>query len=249
MSLTETEGLILKTYNLAEADKIVVLLTRDHGVVRGVAKGAKRLKSKFGSGLEPFSLINVSYLQKENIELVAIDKAEIIRSSFLAASEPEFLQKFSFLGDLVIAFMPPHDPNETLFRMVRSCIDAAGGAGDLSAIGVYFQVWLLKLSGYMPDWRHCENCGRPLDEGEEAALLSNFHLSCRACKPSGGSAVSVGARDVMRAALSISPETFAMDGAEKNEAVMEMSSILQRLISQSLGREIAAERPFSLTIK
>ena len=54
MSLIETESIILRSYNLAEADKIVVLLTRDHGVVRGVAKGAKRLKSKFGSGLEPF---------------------------------------------------------------------------------------------------------------------------------------------------------------------------------------------------
>ena len=57
MPLIETESIILKTYNLAEADKIVLFLTRDHGVLRGVAKGAKRLKSRFGSGLEPFSIV------------------------------------------------------------------------------------------------------------------------------------------------------------------------------------------------
>ena len=57
MSLIETESLVIKSYNLAEADRIVVFLTREHGMVRGVAKGAKRLKSKFGSSLEPFSVV------------------------------------------------------------------------------------------------------------------------------------------------------------------------------------------------
>ena len=70
MPLIETESLVLKSYNLAESDKIVVLLTREHGVVRGVAKGAKRLKSKFGSGLEPFSVVMATYFEKESSELV-----------------------------------------------------------------------------------------------------------------------------------------------------------------------------------
>ncbi len=65
MGLVDTEGIILKTYSLAEADKIVVLLTQNEGLVRGVAKGAKRLKSRFGGGLEPFSIISISYFQKE----------------------------------------------------------------------------------------------------------------------------------------------------------------------------------------
>ena len=61
MALIETESIILKSYNLAEADKIVVFLSEDHGMIRGVAKGAKRLKSKFGSGLEPFSIVRITY--------------------------------------------------------------------------------------------------------------------------------------------------------------------------------------------
>jgi len=74
MALIETESIILKSYNLAEADKIVVFLSEDHGMIRGVAKGAKRLKSKFGSGLEPFSIVRITYKQKESVELVGIDK-------------------------------------------------------------------------------------------------------------------------------------------------------------------------------
>jgi DNA repair protein RecO (recombination protein O) len=60
MPLVETESLILKSYSLAEADKIVVFLTQDQGLVRGVAKGAKRLKSRFGGALEPFSIVDLS---------------------------------------------------------------------------------------------------------------------------------------------------------------------------------------------
>src|SRR6187397_190419 len=111
MPLVETESLVIKSYNLAEADKIVVLLTRDHGVVRGVAKGAKRLKSKFGSGLEPFSVVRAEYFEKETSDLVSIQKVELIQSNFAAASNPDFLQKFSYLGDILITFSPPHDPN------------------------------------------------------------------------------------------------------------------------------------------
>ncbi|MEQ1645716.1 MAG: DNA repair protein RecO, partial [Pyrinomonadaceae bacterium] len=105
MSLIETESIILRSYNLAEADKIVVLLTRDHGIVRGVAKGAKRLKSKFGSGLEPFSFVNSTYFEKDTSDLVSIQKIEIDESNFAAASDPDFLQKFSYLGDLLVSIL------------------------------------------------------------------------------------------------------------------------------------------------
>jgi len=111
MPLIETESLVLKTYNLAEADKIVLLLTRDHGIIRGVAKGAKRLKSRFGSALEPFSVARVSYFQKETLELVSIQKMELMESYFAAASNPEFLQKFSYLTDILVGSLPPHDPS------------------------------------------------------------------------------------------------------------------------------------------
>ncbi len=92
MALIETEAIVLRTYDLGDADKIVVTLTQHHGLVRGVAKGAKRLKSKFGGTLEPFSIVLVTYLQKEERELVTIQHIELIRSFFKIASEPLFLQ-------------------------------------------------------------------------------------------------------------------------------------------------------------
>ena len=243
MSLIETESLVLKSYNLAEADKIVVFLTHDHGVVRGVAKGVKRLKSKFGSGLEPFSIVRVTYFQKEVTELVSIQNVELVRSYFTAAGDPEFLQKFSYLSELLITFSPPHDPNETLYRMATTCLEtAADDLGSLLSIGVYFELWLLRIAGYLPDWGSCTQCNRTFDESEDASLASNFHLMCGACRRTSGSRV-IGAtnRAMYAATRRLSPQQFAEYTSEMDSQLKDLSQILKRIISHSIGREVTGE--------
>src|ERR1700742_3413780 len=116
MALIETEGLILKTYGLAEADKIVICFTKENGLIRGVAKGAKRLKSRFGGALEPFTIVNLTYFQKEERELVSVSQIEVCKSFFTKAVNPEFLQKFSYLFELLFEFAPPNEANERLYR-------------------------------------------------------------------------------------------------------------------------------------
>ena len=240
MPLIETESLVLKSYNLAEADKIVLFLTLDHGVVRGVAKGAKRLKSKFGSGLEPFSIVRLTYFQKEVLELVSVQKADLLTSYFAAASDPEFLQKFSYLVDILAAFSPPHDPNETLYRMVKACLETAATEGaDLNAVGLYFEIWLLRLAGYLPDWSTCDNCKRTFDDRETANVQGNFHLLCANCRKSTGSITVEGVhREIFVTARWLSPTDFQAFTTGKSKYVSEISQILKRVISQAIGREV-----------
>ncbi|HTK38116.1 MAG TPA: DNA repair protein RecO [Pyrinomonadaceae bacterium] len=244
MPLVETEGLVLKSFNLAEADRIVVFLTRDHGVVRGVAKGAKRPKSRFGSGLEIFSIVRLTYFQKEILELVSIREAELQKSYFEAASNPEFLQKFSYLSDLLISFAPPHDPNETLYRMVRACLDTAkDNPAALAALGFYFELWLLRLGGYLPDWSRCDDCHRSFAENEPANLQIDFHLLCKNCaRARSDVSVSGEHRGLYLSALRLAPERFTEITVGQEEALTEVSRILRRLISQIVGREITGER-------
>ena len=88
MGLVDTEALILRTYNLAEADKIVVSLTKSAGLVRGVAKGCRKLRNRFGASLEPFTHIHLTFYEKENRELVSIRQTEILKSHFNLSSDP-----------------------------------------------------------------------------------------------------------------------------------------------------------------
>jgi DNA repair protein RecO (recombination protein O) len=240
MALIETESIVLKTYNLAEADKIVVFLSQDQGMIRGVAKGVKRLKSKFGSGLEPFSIVRITYKQKDNIELVGIEKAELVRSFFASASDPEFLERFSYLGDLLITFSPPHDPNETLYRMVRACLDTAAVEPDsLLSVGVYFELWLLRLAGYLPDWKVCSQCKRTPENGEVAKVGSNFYLYCMSCGPAGSSLTADSRlRNLFASAQRLSPTEFVAFSVGDQPRLAELSSLLKRIISQSAGKDV-----------
>jgi DNA repair protein RecO (recombination protein O) len=244
MGLIETEGIILKTYSLAEADKIVVLLTQSQGLVRGVAKGAKRLKSRFGGGLEPFSVINLIYFQKEERELVSISHIELVKSYFESASNPSFLQKFSYLADLLTEFAPPHDPNETLYRMARVCLETAAELPEsLESIALYFELWILRIGGYLPDWNFCDQCRKGFNPNESAGLQINFHLICRACQKSKSiRLISFEQRQIYAAAQKNSPTKFVELTGNQTEDIRDLSSVLRRLISNIIGKESVGEK-------
>src|SRR5919202_3131551 len=100
MGLVETEAIVLHTHKLADADKIVVSMTEKAGLVRGVARGARRLKSRFGASLEPFTLINLTFFEKETRELVTIKSAEIVRSYFGAAGDADVIEGLVYILEL-----------------------------------------------------------------------------------------------------------------------------------------------------
>jgi DNA repair protein RecO (recombination protein O) len=244
MAILETESLILKTYPLAEADKIVVFLTQTDGLVRGVAKGAKRLKSRFGGGLEPFSIVNATFYQKEERELVSISQIELQKSFFESASNPLFLQKFAYLAELLSEFMPPHEPNERIYRMTRVCLETASEHPEfLEAVAFYFEIWLLRLGGYLPSWERCDSCKRLFGANSNASLQLNFHLLCESCQPGRSkNEVNADLRKIYTVAQTLSPVKFAGLTAGKNEEIKEVSGILKRLIGNILGKELKNDK-------
>lgn len=237
MAFVETEAIVLRTYDLSDADKIVVMLTRDFGITRAVAKGAKRLKSRFGSGLEPFSRIRVEYFRKENQELGSLSRADIIESSFDAAADPSFLSQFSYLSEILIALLPPEDPSETLFRMVNAAL-AAGRDPDAraEAIGLYFEIWLLRLSGFLPDWRYCAGCQLEFAAGEQTRLTADLHLLGESCqRTTSAEIVSAGDRGLVESTRRLGPADFAAScGADD---AIRLSKIFRRMVASATGRE------------
>ena len=244
MGLVETEGLVLKSYSLAEADKIVVFLTQEYGLVRGVAKGAKRLKSKFGGSLEPFSIVRLTFFQKDDRELVSIQQSEIIKSFFEIAVHPNTFQKFAYLVELLNDFAPPSDPNERLYRMAKVCLETSDEHPEkLVQMLLYFELWLLKLGGYLPSWERCDICRRDLNKAEKANLQINFHIACMQCRKTRGEwTISPEQRDIFSVAQRVSPTRFLELTKDSNEDVTEISNILKRIISNVLGRETTGEK-------
>ncbi len=246
MPLFRSESIVLRSYPISEADKIIVFLTRDHGVIRGVAKGAKRLKSRFGSALESFSIVNIEYFQKENSELASIQSAEIAESHFLAAAMPDFLAAFSHIAELVIAFSPPHDPNEKLYRMLKACLDARPDSPSrLFAISVYCKVWLLRLGGYLPDWTRCSKCGSEISPEEPANISGGWHLMCQQCFRRGADRpISKEVREAYFQIQRLSPSEFVCSTSVEESTLVELSGLLEKLIASALGVERAPAMRF-----
>ena len=237
MSVFETEALILRSYNLAEADKIVVCLSRSAGLIRGVAKGCRKLKNRFGAALEPFTLINLTYYEKENRELVSFRQVEILKSRFNLSSNASILTGFAYMGDLLIDFSPPHQANDNLFRMALACFEAASATPeDLEAVLRYFEVWLLKLEGFLPDLRVCANCQRAFED-EVIYLGPDLSLRCSQCSNSRGGAVSKRLRSHLRTAEKLSPAKFA-EGARdvSKETKREMAELTYHVIGRVLEK-------------
>lgn len=238
MALFETEALILRSYNLAEADKIVVCLSRSAGLIRGVAKGCRKLKNRFGAALEPFTLVNLTYYEKENQELVSFRQVEILKSRFNLSSNASILTGFSYMGDLLIDFSPPHQAHDNLFRMAIACFEAASETpADLDAVLRYFEVWLLKLEGFLPDLRTCANCHTALGDDGAIYLGPDLSLRCSQCSSGRGGAVSKRLHEHLRAAEKLSPAKFAEAAREvSKETKREMAELTFQIIGRVLER-------------
>ena len=151
MPLFTAEALVLRTYKLGEADRIVVFLTRDRGKKRGVAPNARKSRKRFGAALEPLTEVRVSYFEKERRELVGLNYAEPVRSP-LSAVSPEALGYSHYFAELIDEWAAEADVDERLYRLGTSALDALLGGAPVEALARYFECWLLKLQGvYPPD--------------------------------------------------------------------------------------------------
>src|SRR5437867_1973986 len=238
MALVDTEALILRTYNLSEADKIVVCLTKAAGLVRGVAKGCRRLRNRFGASLEPFTLVHLTYYEKEHQELISIRQTEILKSNFNLSSDPSTVTGLAYLGDLLIEFSPPHQANDLLFRMATACFDAIGKSpGDLQAILRYFEVWLLKIEGFMPDLKTCAECHRSFTDEEPVFMAPDLALRCQTCSNGRGGAVSKHLHAHLRTTEKLSPAKFAEGAREVSVGTKrELAELTHQMIGRVLER-------------
>lgn len=239
MGLSETEALVLRTYNLAEADKIVVCFTHSAGLVRAVAKGCRRLKNRFGAALEPFTLLNISYYQKDHRDLVSLRNTEILKSHFNLSSDGETLTGLAYMADLIIEFSPPYQPNERLFRMAKACLAAISESPrDLQTILRYFEVWILKLEGFLPDIKKCAECDQILKESGTAFIGADLLIRCRSCSRSTGTALSQNVHMQLWATQKLAPYVFAERSRDlPAKTLRELADLTHQLIGRVLERQ------------
>jgi DNA repair protein RecO (recombination protein O) len=187
MPQQESDAIILKTYPLGEADRIVAFFSRDHGKVRGVANGARKMKNRFGASLEPLAHSRIQFFEKENRDLVRIQSAEILDSPMALFADYDRAVFAGQVIELTDRFLPEHQPHDAVFRLVRTLLQALEQDCELSIAACYFEVWMLRLAGVFPDLFMCASCARPLEVDEERHLAKGLQaVICGICDHTGG---------------------------------------------------------------
>lgn len=241
MGLVETDAIVLQTFRLGDADKIVVCMTESAGLIRGVARGARRLKSKFGASLEPFTLIRLTFFEKETRELVTISDSEILKSHFGASNDRDVVQALGYIAGLVREFAPPRQTDTRLFKMLRACLNASAVNPELcAAIPVYAELWTLKITGLLPDERVCGGCGEKLPKRSDSTLYVSAEgiLRCLECGQTGGQKIGRQAHELLTSIRALKPEAWAFkfcsSSEESRHSVARMAGSLVR---RALERE------------
>jgi DNA repair protein RecO (recombination protein O) len=227
--LYRDEGVVLRTYRLGEADRIVVLCTRRHGKVRAVAKGVRKTKSKFGSRLEPISHVALQLYEGRELDIVtqvdSIDHFRAIRDDL------DRLTKASTMLEVVDQLSQEGGVNPRMYQMLIGGLRALAAHDGPLVVPAFF--WkLLSLEGYQPILDACAECGRT-DELVAFDLDSGGVLCVEHRR---GVALGPAALDLMRQILG------GQLGAALNEpetaATREVDHLAMRAVEHHLERRL-----------
>lgn len=199
MATYKEEAIVIRAYDLGEADRIVSMITAGRGLRRAVAKGVKRTGSKFGARLEPFTRLTAVLYEGRNLD--TISQAEIIRSH--APIRDDF-RKFVF-GEAVLEMieksLQENQDIPRLYGALSVTLDVLEGeVRDLALLLAAFELKVCALIGYRPQLDRCIHCGRAAHGGRVRLDLVGGGIACTDCcrMPEDILVLTPGALELMR---------------------------------------------------
>lgn len=232
MPLKESEAIVLRTYPLREADLLATLFTRAEGKVRGVARAAKKSKRRFGGALEPLTYVKVYYEDRERQELARLDWCEVLESPLATEVTYPRAVALAHVAELLDELLPDREANDAIFRLSLSVLGGLRGP-EIWAPLTYFELWLTRLVGFLPDLSECIVCGRSLN-GSRAyfhALVDG--LMCIDDKRLASSEISSESRALAAQMFRTLLENLASKSWPKSQA-----ADLRKFLIQTLERHI-----------
>ncbi|GAB4388450.1 MAG: DNA repair protein RecO [Thermodesulfovibrionales bacterium] len=168
--------MVLRAAPYGEADLLVTFLTLDFGVVTAFAKSPRKIKSRFGSSLEPFTLSTISLWGKEDARLPKLTQSDIIRPFQGLREDLGCFLRLSEAAELTINFLPEGEPSREAFHLLRRTLEMSE-AGCSALCAIVYKIKLLGLAGFAPRLSGCARCGR---EGG-SFFVSQGSILCPGC--------------------------------------------------------------------
>jgi len=196
MRLYRDRAVVLRQHKLGEADRIVTLLTREHGLVRAVAKGVRRTRSKFGAKLEPFSHIDVQLHPGRNLDIVTQVVALDAFATDIVSDYGRYTTACAILETAERLAGEERAPLPALQQLTVGALRAV--ADSTRPRELVLDAYLLRamgVAGWAPALTECARCATP---GPHRA----FHVAaggsvCLHCRPAGSTTPPQGVLELM----------------------------------------------------
>jgi DNA repair protein RecO (recombination protein O) len=181
MPQASTSALVLSATPLNEQDKLVCLLTANHGLLKAVAPGAAKMKNRFGSLLELFTAGDFFYYWNEEKELATLSKGEIRQSFFAVVSAAENIFYFYLIAEIVLKFIPLNQCDDRMYKLLLAILRGRENELAMDWLLLYFLVWFLRSEGLLFNPGRCSSCSTV---GMTRAWVRNDYrgLLCANCK-------------------------------------------------------------------
>ena len=165
-AIHQSEAILLRTWPFAEADLLVSFFTREHGVVRGVARHAMRSRRRFGGALEPMTEVRATWAEKPKQDLVRLDHLEILWSPLRQPVDLARATGLALVAEVLESALPDRAPEDDVYRLALAVAKRMHGT-NVFLPATYFLLWINRLLGWMPDMSRCAVSGTSL-RGEGA---------------------------------------------------------------------------------
>ena len=236
MASRESEAIVLRSYPLREADLLVTFFTRVEGKVRGVARSAKKSKRRFGGALEPLTYVRAFYDVRERQELARLDSCEVLESPMSSEVSYPRAVALGHIAELLDELLPDHEANDAIFRLTLSVLHALTGPEIWMPI-TYFELWLTRLVGFLPELTECVVCGRDLNGSRAYFHALADGLMCSDDKRLASSEISSESRALAAQMFRAPVDSFSDISWPKSQAAdlrKFLIQILQRHIEKKL---------------
>ena len=178
-----TRGVVLRQYQLGEADRILSILTPDRGKVRTVAKGVRRPRSRLRGHLDLTNLIDFVAAFGRNLDVVT--EAQVRDDHPLVREDLSRLSLAMYVCELADSFGEEGSPSQGLFSLLELALDQLGRAPDPWLLTRWFELRLMDVSGFRPQLENCVECEESLEPGDHVLDLGAGGVLCPSCRSLG----------------------------------------------------------------
>jgi DNA repair protein RecO (recombination protein O) len=159
MPLLRTRAVILRSQRWGDADRIVTLYSPDLGKIRGAARGARRMKTRFGGVLEPFGIVDVTLFQKTPDALGQISQIDLLKSFKSIREDLGVMAAAAKMVRMVEMITADRDPNPEMYAALVYGLETLAPENDLALTTLLFQIHVLGYTGFRPQIDRCTECG------------------------------------------------------------------------------------------